>query len=78
MVNEFNNIKTATKLDLNNLECTILSKIDIKDSRYQILELINEKADRIEVEKLKTGKLDVASFEVYKNLIQNSDQFGNF
>jgi hypothetical protein len=54
-----------------------MGKIDLKYSQYQIIQLIDEKADRIEVERLKTGKLDVASFEVYKNDVQTSDELGN-
>ena len=65
------------KLDINNLECELLNKIDLKDSKSQIIELLNEKADRIDLEKLKASKVDKSMFESFRIQMDDTEKIGN-
>ena len=76
MRKEVNNMKSSVQLELSNLECTIMRKIDLKDSNYQIIELLNEKIDKNDFEKIKAEIINPKEFEELKEMVQNDERLG--
>ena len=76
MRKEVNNMKSLVQLELSNLECTIMGKIDLRDSKYQIIELLNEKIDKNDFEKIKAEIINPKEFEELKEMVQNDERLG--
>lgn len=70
---EIKSLKTSFQMDMDTLECQLISKIDLKDSKYQFLEMLNDKLDRKEFDRLKLNLVSKQQFDELKYQVEESD-----